>query len=160
MLEFVKRYRQVTLTPRLNRTRINVAELLHNTSLLFENKEVRIKIDTRPIDLTLFIDKELISQVIVNVIKNSMEALAGMENGEIRIDAFVGEDRKVKIRICDNGPGVDQKLLDKVFVPFFTTKKGGTGIGLGYSRKIVRLHGGTMELQSIPGKGTVCTIAL
>ncbi len=160
LLEFVKKYRQVTLTPRINRRRINVAELLHNTCLLLENKEVAITIDTKPIDLILFVDKELFSQVIVNVVKNSVEALDGKENGEVRIDAYLGDDQKVRIRICDNGPGIDQELLDRVFVPFFTTKKSGSGIGLGYSRKIVRLHGGTMELQSTPGKGTVCTITL
>ncbi|UCG28474.1 MAG: PAS domain-containing protein, partial [Bacteroidales bacterium] len=140
LLEFVRKYRQVTLTPQLNRVGVNVAELLYNIRLLFEeNKAIEIKIDIKPIDLEIFADKELFSQVIINVIKNSAEAMTDRSNGEVRINALKDENNKTLIRIRDNGPGIDEAMLGKIFIPFFTTKKTGTGIGLGYSRKIVRL---------------------
>lgn len=161
LLEFVHKYRKVTLTPQLSRTRVNVAELLYNIRLLFEKTEnISFEIKIKPFDMELFIDKNLFSQVIVNVIKNSLEAMDVKKKGQIRIDAFNDINNKSIIIIRDSGPGIDKDLLGKIFIPFFTTKKTGTGIGLGYSRKIVRLHGGTMDIQSVPNMGTTCTITV
>lgn len=161
LLDFILKYRKVTLTPQLNRTRVNLAEMLYNIRLLFEeNDSTEIEIKVKPIDLNLFIDKALFSQVIINILKNSLEAMDGKKKGHININASRDDHNKTVIRIEDDGSGIDKELLGKIFIPFFTTKKAGTGIGLGYSRKIVRLHGGVMDIQNLPDKGTVCTITV
>lgn len=92
-------------------------------------------------------DEEMLSQVLINLLKNSIQALAGRENG--RITVRVTRSPGITIEVADNGPGIPPDLLDEVFVPFFTTKPSGTGIGLSLSRQIIRMHGGDLQVVSV-----------
>jgi len=89
---------------------------------------------------------------VINLVKNSAEALQGFDNPKIEIYANKLTTDKVEILVCDNGPGVSEEILEEIFVPFFTTKTTGTGIGLSHSRQIMRAHGGTIGCNSEDGR--------
>jgi C4-dicarboxylate-specific signal transduction histidine kinase len=92
----------------------------------------------------------------VNLSKNALQSLSEQENGAVRITATVDEQGKKFIEVRDNGPGIPQELIDEIFVPFFTTKNAGTGIGLSLSKQIMHLHGGSIQVTS--NKNTVFTL--
>ncbi|HKK63900.1 MAG TPA: ATP-binding protein, partial [Bacteroidales bacterium] len=98
------------------------------------------------------------SQVLINMIKNSIHALEGRNNGHIHIRGFYNKRGRPTIQIIDNGQGILEDVLDKIFIPFFTTKQQGSGIGLSLSRQILRLHGGTISAQSVPQKETIFSL--
>ena len=97
--------------------------------------------------LELFADQNLISQVLINLLKNAIEANENNPDGKIRIVAGSDKNHHPEICVIDNGPGIAEENLDKIFVPFFTTRKNGSGIGLSISRQIMRIHGGNSESQ-------------
>jgi signal transduction histidine kinase len=99
----------------------------------------------------------MIEQVLINLIKNAVEAIGNQENGKIKL---IGKysDNTVLIEVHDNGPGIIKEALVRVFVPFFTTKKTGSGIGLSLSRQIMQLHHGNLTVESEPNVSTVFTL--
>jgi signal transduction histidine kinase len=104
-------------------------------------------------------DDKLLAQVFLNVVKNSIEAFGEIREGNtIELNASKDRDGRVILTVQDNGPGMDQETLEKVFVPFFTTKESGSGIGLSLSRQILRLHNGNITCDSAPGKGTTISM--
>jgi len=107
--------------------------------------------------LTLEIDEEMIGQVLINLIKNAMEALNKTENGKIEV---VGKynGNTITIEVIDNGPGIIPEAIQRIFVPFFTTKKTGSGIGLALSRQIMQMHNGTLGVESESDVKTVFTM--
>ena len=105
-------------------------------------------------------DPNLLEQVLINLIKNAIDAIAEKELPQIDIAVNKAGNHKVSIQVADNGCGIKEEMLEQIFVPFFTTKEEGSGIGLSLSRQIVRLHKGKMEVQSIEGEGTRVTILL
>jgi len=107
--------------------------------------------------IVLKADFELIEQVLINLIKNAMESYEG-DFGREKVIMVYAEmvEKQTFISIMDRGPGIDKEMLEQIFIPFFTTKKEGSGIGLPLSRQIMRLHKGTLEVKSIPGEGTTC----
>jgi two-component system nitrogen regulation sensor histidine kinase NtrY len=107
--------------------------------------------------IVLQADFELIEQVLINLIKNAMESYEG-DFGREKVIMVYAEmvEKQTFISIMDRGPGIDKEMLEQIFIPFFTTKKEGSGIGLPLSRQIMRLHKGTLEVKSIPGEGTTC----
>ena len=105
-------------------------------------------------------DVELIEQVIINLLKNAMEAAREVDNPTIEIRTAKTSEGKTFIEVQDNGKGIPADVLDKIFVPFFTTKKEGSGIGLSLSRQIMRLHKGNIEVNSVMGQGTIFTLSL
>ncbi|MDQ3290445.1 MAG: ATP-binding protein, partial [Bacteroidota bacterium] len=111
-------------------------------------------------DIEISADSELISQVLINLIKNAMEACVGCENPQVEVYAYYDpmENNRVRIDVKDNGPGIPDEIIDKIFIPFYTTKKEGSGIGLSLSRQIMRLHRGTLRVSSLPGKQTVFSL--
>ena len=104
-------------------------------------------------------DEGMLSQVLINLLKNSMQALAGQSDKKIRVVAYCKE-RTLFINVTDNGPGIPSDLLEDIFIPFFTTKPDGNGIGLSLSRQIVRMHGGELSVSSQPYHETTFTISL
>jgi two-component system nitrogen regulation sensor histidine kinase NtrY len=108
-----------------------------------------------PAELELFADENLISQVLLNLLKNALEAMNGKADGVIRIIVKVADNRRPEIRVADNGPGIPDEIMEQVFVPFFTTRENGSGIGLSLSRQIMRLHGGSLQVRSIAGRETL-----
>jgi signal transduction histidine kinase len=111
--------------------------------------------------MTLVADDKLLAQVFINIVKNSIEAFdKSKEGNKISINAARNTEGRIIFTVQDNGPGMDAETLEKIFVPFFTTKETGSGIGLSLSRQIMRIHNGNITCDSIPGKGTTVTLIL
>ncbi len=163
LIKFVSDFRNMTRIKLPNMEEQKVCDILkHIISLLkYDIKRENIELDyaVSPDDLTFSIDKEQIEQVVINMMKNAIQALA--ENDEdgkasklLEVKAFEGEDQSVYISIKDNGPGIEEEALKKVFIPFFTTKKNGSGIGLSLSKQIMRNHRGNITVKSALNVGT------
>ena len=106
----------------------------------------------------LTVDKKLIEQVIINLITNAFQAVSNQSVKEIRIKAFPGSEENVFIQVIDNGPGIPDSEMENIFIPFYTTKEKGSGIGLSLSRQIMRLHNGKISVKSDPGHQTTATL--
>ena len=122
----------------------------------YETGSYKLYID--PPELEISADEELIEQVIINLVKNSIHALENRKDPKITMDAHLSKRGRPTIQVSDNGTGILQEVIDKIFIPFFTTKPKGSGIGLSLSRQILRLHGGTISAQSVPEEGTTFTL--
>jgi len=96
--------------------------------------------------------------VLVNLALNAVQAVEDQEDGRIKLRAYVDRRSRPVIQVADNGPGIPPDVQDKIFVPFFTTKEDGSGIGLSLSRRIMRLHGGSISVRSSPEEGTTFTL--
>lgn len=105
-------------------------------------------------------DPDLLEQVLINLIRNAVEAVEGRDDPRISLDIGEISGYQVNIKIGDNGPGMNKEIMDKIFVPFFSTKQGGSGIGLSLSRQIVMMHRGSIEVSSKEGKGSIFEVLL
>ncbi len=162
LLHFVNTYRNLTRIPKPNFGIVKVQELFGNIESLLEKElsEANIELVARvePKGIEVSMDEQLIEQVLINLVKNSIHALDGRDNSRITLRAFFNKRGRPTIQVTDNGVGILKEVLDKVFIPFFTTKPSGSGIGLSLSRQILRLHGGTITAQSEPEKETTFTL--
>ena len=158
LLHFVNTYRNLTRIPTPNFTIFKVSRLLNNIRELHEKeiheKGITCRVIVEPESLELSADEHLIEQVLINLLKNAIHALEGRENPQIDIMAFLNQSGRITIQVIDNGKGILPDVLDKIFIPFFTTKPQGSGIGLSLSRQIMRLHGGSINAYSKPGVET------
>ncbi len=156
IMQFVQAYREFTSIPQPAIQPTAVAPMLHRVLTLFQErfqeKGIRLEQDIRPNDLTILLDPSQIEMVLINLIKNACEALDGAPEPSIAVSAGMRSGLPV-ITVSDNGPGIPSDYLEKVFMPFFSTKKEGSGIGLSLSRQIMHLHGGDIRAFSLPGKG-------
>ena len=156
LVNFVDSYRKLTHLHTPEFKSFSLMSFLDKTKLLlcselnFNNVNFSISLFSQ--DMVLNADENLLSQVIINLVRNSYEALSNQDQGMILLKAYYNENQQTVIEIIDNGPGIPAELLDKIFVPFFTTRENGSGIGLSLSRQIMRLHGGSLSVQSIPGQ--------
>lgn len=156
---FTEAYRKLTRIPTPSFTKVNVHHLIKRVQTLFENELNAIKIEIYiPENLEIIADGALIEQVMINLIKNAIDAVSEVASPRINISTEVNE--KVYITISDNGSGIEADKLDKIFVPFFTTKPDGSGVGLALSREIIRLHNGSIDVYSQTGTGTQFTVTL
>jgi signal transduction histidine kinase len=162
LLNFVEVYRNLTRIPKPNFRYFKVSQIFERSELLMKPKmqELGIQCSNKvfPPDLMITADPDLIDQVIINLILNAMDATRGMEDGKISILATVNNNNRVVVDIKDNGAGIKPDILDKIFMPFFTSKKHGSGIGLSLSRQIMHLHKGSITVKSKPGEGTIFTL--
>lgn len=162
LLRFVQAYRSLTRIPRPNlrifsiRDLFESVEMLFRTELLNKNIDLQMRIDPEELDLTA--DQELIEQILINLVRNAMQAVDGWPDAQIRMVAFLGDRGRSVIQVSDNGPGIEPEAMEKIFIPFFTTKKDGSGIGLSLSRQIMRQHAGTMAVSSEPDRKTTFTL--
>jgi signal transduction histidine kinase len=156
LLNFVSNYRKLSSLPEPSKTNLKVELLILQIKNLFSDemlsKSIDLKIEIEPSNLVLYADKDLISQVLINLIRNSIESIE-TTNGEVTIKAKQNEN-KVLIQIIDNGSGIPPEVLQNVFIPFYTTKDSGSGIGLSLSKQIMQLHNGTISAASIPNEKT------
>jgi two-component system, NtrC family, nitrogen regulation sensor histidine kinase NtrY len=162
LLHFVNTYRNLTRIPKPNFRLCQVKELFSNIEKLMD-EEIRkcgyeFVVRVEPEDLEFTADDQLIEQVLINLLKNSMHALNGRGNGKIQLFGFLNKRGRVTLQVTDNGPGILKDVLDKIFIPFFTTKPSGSGIGLSLSKQILRLHNGTITAHSEPEVETVFTM--
>jgi len=169
LINFVESYRSLTQLPKPEFTSVNLEEFFERITILVnsflesegENYVIRPVITTSvvPSDLTLMADDKLLAQVLINVVKNAVEAFGKCTNdNEIAVNAFKNNEGRIVITVKDNGPGMDAEILEKIFVPFFTTKESGSGIGLSLSRQIIRIHNGNITCDSNPGTGTTISM--
>ncbi len=162
LLHFVNTYRNLTRIPKPNFKITRVADLMNNIHMLVEEEikrnNIKCIVNIEPQDLELFADEQLIEQVLINLIKNSIHALENIPNATITVKAFNNKRGRLTIQVIDNGMGILKEVIDKIFIPFFTTKPNGSGIGLSLSKQILRLHNGSITAQSIPEKETVFTL--
>jgi nitrogen fixation/metabolism regulation signal transduction histidine kinase len=159
LIHFVKEFRSLTSIPKPKIAAIPVKALLEELCMLHRKelmeKMIRLDISVYPEDLTISADKNMIEQVVINLFKNAMQAFDENASGkEITLKAYLTEKSRPVIAIRDNGTGIDPEALEKIFIPFFTTKKTGSGIGLSLSRQIMRQHQGTLTVKSTVGQGT------
>lgn len=145
-------FKTVMLRPVLDRAAKLMGEEIRQAGLTFDY-------DLHTPDLQLSVDGELLEMVLINLLKNAREALQEKSKGWIRLEAGI-DQQQVQITVTDNGPGIAPEQQDQVFIPFYTTKPEGSGIGLALSRQIIRQHGGTLMVESQPGQGSTFTIRL
>lgn len=162
LLHFVESYRDLTRIPTPKYSIFSVRELFENLIGLMKEemnqRNIQCITTLTPENLELSADEQLIAQVLINLLKNAIQALEKTEDPLIELKAFTDGNGKIIIQITDNGQGILPDVLDKIFVPFFTTKQKGSGIGLSLSRQILRLHGGTLTAHSEADIKTVFTL--
>lgn len=160
LMSFVQSYRTFLSVPEPDRELIPAKKILEKVRLLLQEytsiHNISLEVIYEPENLELYIDEKQLTQILLNLGKNAQQALEGQDDGCIIIQAGMAEQGKKFITVTDNGPGISPELLDEVFVPFFTTKKTGTGIGLSLSKQIMRLHGGSIRV--ISNEKTVFTL--
>lgn len=159
LMSFVESYRKLTRVPEPEKKLFKVADLMSRVQILYNSLEKSDRIDLsvslKNPDLEIFADQNLISQVLINLLKNALEANENNRNGKIMIAASVDINNHPEICVIDNGPGISEENLDEIFVPFFTTRQNGSGIGLSISKQIMKAHEGNLKVRSVPGKETL-----
>jgi signal transduction histidine kinase len=164
LIDFVAQYKTMMRIPEPLLKPVNLSAFLSDICSLCSNFEspavYNIFCDVNPSTLTAQMDQKMMEQVLINLVRNAVEAIpAGLE-GRIELAATRGPEDTVLIQVTDNGEGIPPEIRDQVFIPFFTTKEKGSGIGLSLSRRIINLHGGSVKLASESGKGTSIVIDL
>ena len=158
LIRFVNDFRSLTHTPEPKFQMSSVMELFGQISILLkheiESNDIKFIVNVKPQNLALSIDPELIQQVLINLIKNAVQALEERENKIIELLAYQDEKNNTLFILKDNGPGIEDEAQTKIFIPFFTTKKSGSGIGLSLSRQIMRQHNASLSVKSKIDEGT------
>ena len=159
LLNFIENYRKLTRIPQPAFKVVQVKDLFDRVEYLlknqFEHSSIKFKKMIDPDSLTITADPALIEQVLINLCKNSIEAVNGVPKPKIKLKAATDRRGTPVIKVSDNGKGITDEVVEKIFIPFFTTKPQGSGIGLSLSRQIVRLHKATIGVSSKPNEKTV-----
>ncbi len=158
LLKFAETYRNLNKIKTLNLKKVFVRDIFENLLQLMqptmEQKKIEIETILKDPDLSLEADTSLLEQVMINLVVNAIEAVKEKPAPRIVLSAYLNNNRKTVIKVADNGSGMPAEILDKIFVPFFSTKKSGSGIGLSLCKQIMMLHKGNIQVQSIEGEGT------
>jgi two-component system, NtrC family, nitrogen regulation sensor histidine kinase NtrY len=158
LLKFAETYRSLNKITTLNLKKIYVRNLFENLHHLMqptlEQKNIELEIILKDTDLQLEADASLLEQVLINLLVNAIEAVKEKEEPRIILSAYTANNKKTIVKVTDNGTGMTEEVMDKIFIPFFSTKKHGSGIGLSLCKQIMMLHRGTMQVQSTDGEGT------
>ncbi|HWR99829.1 MAG TPA: ATP-binding protein, partial [Prolixibacteraceae bacterium] len=159
LMHFVESYRRLSGLQKPEKKIFRMDGLLNRIRILYNSlansHRIELSIKLNHPEMELLADENLISQVLVNLLKNALQANDHNTDGRIKLVAGFNSDHLPEIRLSDNGPGIPHEILDQIFVPFFTTRENGSGIGLSLSRQIMQLHGGKLQVHSIPGKETI-----
>jgi nitrogen fixation/metabolism regulation signal transduction histidine kinase len=162
LLHFVEGYRNLMRIPKPNLRFIPARDLFSRVAQLLQARlaegGARLESSARPENLELLADPDLLEQVLINLLINAADAVRGRENGQVELAAYLDERGRPVVQVRDNGVGIPEENLDKIFIPFFSTKEGGSGIGLSLSRQVMQLHNGTISVSSRPGSGSVFTL--
>lgn len=158
LIRFVQDFRNLTHIPKPKIRSVKVKPMIEQIVMLMkteiEEKHVQLNMIVEPDDMTINADKELIEQVLINLVKNASQAFDEETNRLVEIKANFNDKGRPLITVKDNGSGIDEEALQKIFIPFFTTKKSGSGIGLSLSRQIMRQHQGVLAVKSQVDEGT------
>jgi len=163
LIHFVNAYKNFSKVPELRLTDVDLRTLIERIAGLLgpdlHKAGITLNLDLKEA-VRAKVDHELFEQVFINLIKNAIEALNGREKGHIEISARHLYGNRISITVADNGPGISEEVLEKMFIPFYTTRKNGTGIGLSFARQIMKLHNGNISVKTEWGKGTIFTLTL
>ncbi len=160
LLDFVDKYRSLTSLPKPNLSKFTIDSLFRKCKILMESnisKNIKIIASVYPEDIALVADYAQVEQILINLIKNASEALSNKKNGTIHLKAFYADDGTL-IQVEDNGIGISGDIIEDIFVPFYTTKENGSGIGLSLSKQIMQNHDGTISVNSALDKGSKFTL--
>jgi signal transduction histidine kinase len=156
LLKFAETYRNLNKITTPNLKKVYIRDLFENLHVLMqptlEQKNIDLEVILKDPELMVEVDVNLIEQVLINLVINALEAVKERPDPRIVLSATL-EGKKILIKVADNGAGIPDELLDKIFIPFFSTKKSGSGIGLSLCKQIMLLHKGNIQVQSIEGKG-------
>ncbi|TAJ93224.1 MAG: GHKL domain-containing protein [Gammaproteobacteria bacterium] len=162
LVNFVRAYTNLINVPAPAFTTVYVLNLFDQVQTIMlpelERNRIRFKMSCPVDNLAIRADQQMIEQVLINLIKNAMEALTETAEPNIQLRAFQNRQGKVLLQVVDNGPGIDPVNLENIFVPFFTTKRNGSGIGLSISRQILHVNKGLLSVKTAPGKGCIFTL--
>jgi len=163
LVQFIDRYKKLTGLPPMKTERFPVEDLFVKVKQLFKEdlKEKGIRI-IWPSDCNaeLVADPEMLEQVMINLVKNAMDALINIKDPEIELSCYLDTENRICLSVHDNGEGIPEEKLEQIFVPFFSTREEGSGIGLSLCRQIVRSHNGRMQVESTAGEGTRVIVSL
>ena len=154
LVEFVGNYQKLARIPAPLPDTFYAKEIMNDINHLLHADGIRFSYEIQPEDITLFADRIQIEQVLINLIKNAWEACVREQSPEVKVNISKNDYNRPVIIVSDNGCGILPEVRDKIFVPFFTTKAGGSGIGLSICRQIMVSHGGNIKVESEPDKGT------
>lgn len=158
LINFVSDFRSLAHIPNPKFTAIQIADLFERVKLLLktqlESHQIKMTCSIAPADLLLFADCSLIEQVMINLTQNAIHAVEDSLVKNIFLNAYIDENGKIIIEVTDSGKGIEEEALSKIFIPFFTTKKKGSGIGLSLSKQILRRHKGNIQVKSKIEEGT------
>ncbi len=162
LMKFTNAYQDLTRIPAPKIQPINLKDFIRKISTLYlpeiQDKKISFSVNYKGKPEKFNGDPDLLEQVLINLVRNAAEAVKGGENPVISLTVENMPGYQVKIKVEDNGQGMNKETLDKIFVPFFSTKQGGTGIGLSLSRQIIMMHQGSIEVTSKQGEG--CTVEI
>lgn len=162
LLKFAETYRNLNKITKPNLKRIYVRDLFENLYQLMdptlEQKNIEMDIVLKDPGLSVEVDPSLVEQVLINLVVNAKEALKDKPDARIVLSGSINDKQKVLIKVADNGSGIPEDVLENIFIPFFSTKKTGSGIGLSLCKQIMMLHKGNIHVHSVVGEGTVFTL--
>lgn len=147
LTRFIKSYRQLSRMPPPKKQKIEISLYFHQLKALVKDelgrKKIQLDFNCQPKGLSLMADKDMLDQILINLIRNASDALTQTPSGNISVNAYTDSKQRTVLEVSDNGPGIPDDLAEKIFMPFFTTKKQGSGIGLALVRYIMLSHNGT-----------------
>jgi two-component system, NtrC family, nitrogen regulation sensor histidine kinase NtrY len=162
LLKFAETYRNLNKITTLNLKKVYARDLFENLYQLMhptlEAKNIELEIILKNPELQLDVDTNLIEQALINLLVNAIEAIKEVENAKIQLSAYISSNNKTILKVADNGSGMSEEVLDKIFIPFFSTRKSGSGIGLSLCKQIMMLHKGHIQVQSTEGEGTAFSL--
>lgn len=158
LIRFVSDFRSLAHIPTPKFGSIGISKLFDQLEILLQHQldslQITLKKELNPEELILFGDQTQIEQVLINLLQNAIQAVEDSDLKTITLKAFIDEAGKIIIEVTDTGKGIEEEALGKIFIPFFTTKKKGSGIGLSLSKQIMRRHKGNIQVRSVLGEGT------
>lgn len=158
LLKFTETYRNLNKITKANLSKVYISELFENLHRLmqptFSQKNIEVSVILKEPLLTAELDVGLIEQVLINLILNAIDAVKNKTDPKIVFSAYTDSSKRLVIKLADNGSGMSEEVLDKIFVPFFSTRKNGSGIGLSLCKQIMRVHKGNITVQSKENEGT------
>ncbi len=158
LLQFISDYQKLTKIPAPSAVEIEMKSFLEEIHSLFrgelEKSNIKFNLEIESESMVIKADRNLLQQVLLNLVKNSIEALEKVKK-PLLVIRVLSEGGQHVVNIEDNGTGIDPGIMDEIFVPFYTSKPQGSGIGLSFARQIMRMHGGNIRISSQPGEGTI-----
>ncbi|MBT8106736.1 MAG: PAS domain-containing protein [Gammaproteobacteria bacterium] len=162
LMQFVNSYRQITHLAPPEKKRVHVGDLFESVRLLAEAEwpgcDETFSVKVEPAELDVYADRDLLEPVVMNLLRNAFQATAGINAPHIELRGRLNRRGNVVIEVRDNGPGIPDDIARKIFVPFFTTKKEGSGVGLALARQVMTAHGGFVRLAESDGGGAAFTL--